>query len=257
MSTHPPQAPAIEVRDLTRAWPQPAGPPLLAVDGASFTVAPGEIVGLLGPNGAGKTTLMQVLATLTPPTSGSAAVAGFDVVRAPGRVRAHLGYLSTTSGLPARLTCREALGLFAELHGLPHPRAAADEAIGRFRLGAFADRFVEGLSTGMRQRLRIACAAVHRPPVLVLDEPTAGLDLMATDDLLREVEALRDEGAAVLYSTHLMDEADRLCDRIAVLYEGRLRVVASPTALRERTGAPTLAEAFRRVVRQEPSAGEG
>lgn len=224
---------------------------MVAVDGASFSVAPGEILGLLGPNGAGKTTLMQVLATLTPPTAGRARVMGHDVVAEPMKVRSRLGYLSTTSGLPARLTCREALRLFADLHGLPDARGASEDAIGRFRLADFADRYVEGLSTGMRQRLRIACAAVHQPPVLILDEPTAGLDLMATDDLLTEVERLRDDGAAVLYSTHLMDEADRLCDRIAVLYEGHLRAVDTPTALRDQTGGATLAQAFRALVRDD------
>jgi len=212
-------------------------------------VAAGEVVGLLGPNGAGKTTLMQVLATLSPPTSGTARVMGHDVRTAPMEVRRCLGYLSTTSGLPARLTCRESLVLFARLQGLADPRAAAEEAVRRFRLGDFSERYTEGLSTGMRQRLRIACAAVHRPPVLILDEPTAGLDLMATDDLLREVESLRDEGAAVLYSTHLMDEAEQLCDRLAIIYEGRLRVVDTPAGLRARTGANSLAEAFRRTVR--------
>ncbi|RME23382.1 MAG: ABC transporter ATP-binding protein [Deltaproteobacteria bacterium] len=239
---------AIEVEHLTRVWPQPKGPPVVAVHDASFSVEGGEVLGLLGPNGAGKTTLMQVLATLTTPDEGRVRVAGFDVVEDPRAVRRHLGYLSTTSGLPARLTCRECLVLFARLHELPDPRAAAEAAIARFRLGDFGDRFVEGLSTGMRQRVRIACASVHRPPVLILDEPTAGLDLMSTDDLLREVVGLRDEGAAVLYSTHLMHEVDRICDRVAVLYQGRLLVVDTLDGLRASTGTADLAEAFRRVV---------
>ncbi|NOY25194.1 MAG: ABC transporter ATP-binding protein [Oligoflexia bacterium] len=241
-------APAIDVIELSRTWPQPSGPPVQAVDRASFQVAAGEVVGLLGPNGAGKTTLMQVLATLTPPTSGTARILDYDVQRQAMAARSRLGYLSTTSGLPARLSCREALRLFADLHGLDRPAEVVQETILRFRLADFADRFVEGLSTGMRQRLRIACAAVHRPAVLILDEPTAGLDLMATDDLLCEVQRLRDEGAAVLYSTHLMDEADRICDRIAVLYAGRLCAVDTAQALCARTGTTSLAEAFRHLV---------
>ena len=240
-------AQAIEVEQLRREWPQPKGPPVVAVQNASFNVAAGQVMGLLGPNGAGKTTLMQVLATLTPPTSGTARVAGHDVRNAAMQVRRNLGYLSTTSGLPTRLTVRECLGLFAELHRLPSQ--AAFDAIRRFHLEDFSDRFVEGLSTGMRQRLRIACAAIHRPPVLILDEPTAGLDLMSTDDLLNEVLALRNEGAAVLYSTHLMEEAERLCDQVAVLHEGRLCAVDTVAALKEKTGATSLAEAFRRIVR--------
>jgi sodium transport system ATP-binding protein len=239
----------VEVEALRREWPQPNGPPVVAVADASFTVRAGEVLGLLGPNGAGKTTIMQVLATLTPPTSGRARVAGHDVVAAPGEIRRRLGYLSTTSGLPARLTVRECLELFARLHELPDARRAVAAAIERFHLGDFRDRYAEGLSTGMRQRLRIACAAIHRPPVLILDEPTSGLDLMSTDDLLEEVVALRNEGAGVLYSTHVMEEAERVCDRVAVLHEGRVRAVGTLAELRERTGAATLAEAFRRTVR--------
>lgn len=239
----------VEVDALRREWPQPRGAPVIAVADATFVVHAGEILGLLGPNGAGKTTIMQVLATLTPPTSGVARVAGHDVRTAPGEVRRSLGYLSTTSGLPARLTVRECLALFARLHGLAAPERAVADAVDRFRLGEFRDRFAEGLSTGMRQRLRIACAAIHRPPVLILDEPTSGLDLMSTDDLLDEVVALRTNGAAVLYSTHVMEEAERICDRVAVLHHGRVRAVGTLDALRAETGAATLADAFRRTVR--------
>jgi sodium transport system ATP-binding protein len=238
---------AIEVSGLRREWPVAKGPPVVAVDEASFTVAPGEVLGLLGPNGAGKTTIMQVLATLTRPTRGTAAVAGHDVVTAAQEVRKNLGYLSTTSGLPSRVTVRECVALFAQLHGLP--ARIEQETLVRYRLAEFADRYVEALSTGMRQRLRIACAAVHRPPVVILDEPTAGLDLMSTDELLGEVLALRGEGAAVLYSTHLMDEAERICDRVAILHEGRLRAIGTIPELQASTGASSLAEVFRATVR--------
>jgi ABC-type multidrug transport system ATPase subunit len=241
--------PVLEVQALRREWPQPDGAPLAAVDDATFTVHAGEVVGLLGPNGAGKTTLMQVLATLAPPSSGTARVAGHDVREAPAAARGALGYLSTTSGLPARLTTHECLVLFARLHGLTDPHAAAERAVARFRLSDFRDRFAEGLSTGMRQRLRIACAAIHRPRALILDEPTAGLDLMSTDDLLDEVRALRAEGTGVLYSTHVMEEAERVCDRIVVIHEARVRAVGTVAELCAATGAATLSEAFRRTVR--------
>jgi sodium transport system ATP-binding protein len=241
--------PVIEVEALRREWPQPKGPPVVAVEGATFAVAAGEVLGLLGPNGAGKTTIMQMLATLAPPSSGTARVAGHDVVTAAAQVRRNLGYLSTTSGLPSRLTVRECVELFARLHGVPAPIERATTTMRRLRVEPFADRFVEGLSTGMRQRLRIACATVHRPPALILDEPTAGLDLMATDDLLDEVAALGREGTAVLYSTHIMEEAARICDRIAILHEGRLRAVGTVAELCERADATSLADAFRRLVR--------
>lgn len=239
----------VEVESLRREWPQPKGPPVVAVADASFTVEAGEVVGLLGPNGAGKTTIMQVLATLTPLTSGRARVGGHDVTTAPGEVRRNLGYLSTTSGLPARLTVQECVALFARLHGVRDADRAVAASIERFRLGELGARHTDALSTGQRQRLRIACAAVHRPPVLILDEPTAGLDLMSTDDLLDEIVTLRQEGAGVLYSTHVMEEAERICDRVVVLHQGRVRAVGTVPGLLAQTGAGTLAEAFRRVVR--------
>jgi sodium transport system ATP-binding protein len=239
----------IVVRDLRHEWPQPKGPPVVAIEGASFCVQEGEAMGLLGPNGAGKTTMMQILATLLRPTRGSASIAGFDVVKQPLDVRRRLGFLSTTSGLPSHLTVRECLRVFADLHRLAGPARAVDEAVDRFRLGDFCGRFVEGLSTGMRQRLRIAAATIHRPPVLLLDEPTAGLDLLSTDALLDEIGSLRDNGTAVLSSTHRMTEAEALCDRVIVLFEGRILATGTVAGLREQLGQPSLAAVFRSLVR--------
>ncbi len=243
-------APVVADR-LRREFPQPRGrPAVVAVHEASFEVRAGEVFGLLGPNGAGKTTTLRMLATLTRPTSGTASIGGVDVVRDPLGARERLGYLSTSAGLPARLTCRECLVAFADLRGLAEPRAAADEALERFGVASFADRFVEGLSTGMRQRLRIACAAVHRPAVLILDEPTTGLDVVAAADLLTDIEAVRDAGAAVIFSTHILREASRLCDRVAIVFEGRIHAVASPAELVASTGAADLDDAFVRLVRR-------
>jgi len=243
--------PRIRVEELVREWPLPGGEVLRAVDEASFSVAPGEVFGLLGPNGAGKTTTLRILSTLTAPSGGRAEVAGFDVVREPLEVRRRIGYVSATSGLPARLTCREVLEIFAGLQGLPAPRAAADDALRRFEVTPFAGRFIETLSTGMRQRVRIACAAVHRPPVLILDEPTSGLDVVAAHGLLDEIRRTRESGAAVLFSTHVMQEAEAICDRIAVLFAGRIRAIDTPAGLLERTGAGDLQGAFLALVRGE------
>ncbi len=242
--------PAIVVEGLTRVYPQPKGPPVVAVEDASFQVHRGEVLGLLGPNGAGKTSTLQVLATLARPTEGHAAICGHDVVTAAQEVRRNLGYLSSTSGLPTRLTCRESLRLFARLQGVADPDAAVVSAIERFGITEYADRYVEGLSTGMRQRLRIACAAVHRPPVLLLDEPTAGLDVVAAHDLLGEIGRLRDDGAAVLFCTHVMQEAERLCDRVAILFDGVIRVIGTPAELKDRAGATNLEDAFLGFVRE-------
>lgn len=235
---------------LRREYPRGRGrPPVVAVADLSFEVRRGEVLGLLGPNGAGKTTTQRILATLTRPTAGRAWIDGIEVQEDPLRVRERIGYLSTTSGLPARLSCRECLVAFADLRGLPAPRIAAEEAMERFGVSAFADRYVDALSTGMRQRLRIACAAIHRPPVLVLDEPTSGLDVVAAAELLDDVEAVRDAGAAVIFSTHILREASRLCDRIAVMFAGRLHAVGTEAELIERAGVVDLDQAFVSLVR--------
>ncbi len=243
-----PGAEQVVAAGLRREWPRPGGPPVVAVAEASFTVCAGEVLGLLGPNGAGKTTTLRMLATLTRPTAGTAIVAGHDVQKAPARVRASIGYLSATSGLPPRLTCTEAVRTFAALQGVPDPRGAAQAAIVRHGISDFAERFVEGLSTGMRQRLRVACAAVHQPPVLILDEPTAGLDVVAADALLQDIGRARQAGAAVVFSTHVLREAERLCDRIAVIDGGRIRAVGSLPELLARTGRPDLEGAFLALV---------
>jgi sodium transport system ATP-binding protein len=226
-----------------------------AVAGLSFRVAAGEIYGLLGPNGAGKTTTLRVLAGILTPTSGRALVDGIDVATDPLGVRRRLGFLTNTTGLYARLTGRELLDYFARLHGLPP--AAADarvEALTRaLDLRPFFDRRCEGLSTGERQRLSIARAMLHDPAVLVLDEPTAGLDVLASRFLRAFVRAERDRGKAVVFSTHYLAEAELLCDRIGLLHGGRLLAEGTPAELRaEAGGAPSLEEAFLRLV-----AGEG
>jgi sodium transport system ATP-binding protein len=222
---------------------------VVALDDASFEVAPGEVVGLLGPNGAGKTTTLRLLTGLDRPTAGTALLCGKDPAVDPLTVRRELGFLSTTSGLPSRLTARESLMMFAGLRGLPDPKASVEEALDRFSVRAFEHRRTEALSTGMRQRLRIACAAVHRPKVLILDEPTAGLDVMASAELLDDVRAMRSGGAAVLFSTHVMREATLLCDRVIVLFRGRIHAVGTPRELVERTGAADLDDAFLQLVR--------
>lgn len=240
---------AVDVLELGRVYPSSDGKPVRAVDGLTFQVEAGTVFGLLGANGAGKSTTMRILATLTTPTSGTARVCGHDVVEAPGRVRESLGYLSASSGLPSRATCREVLQLFAALHGVDDIDGATDVAIERFGIGAFADRRVEALSTGMRQRVRIATAAIHDPAVLVLDEPTAGLDLVAADQLLGSILEARGRGAAILFSTHILREVEQICDRMAVIHEGRLRAEGTAEELMAHTETERLDEAFLALVR--------
>lgn len=246
----PPSDHPLVTDSLRKVWPGGRGADLVAVEGATFSVAPGEVFGLLGPNGAGKTTLMRMIVGMLPPTSGRAWLCGVDVGRHPFEARRRLGYLSASSGLPSRLTAREVLALFAGLQGVTDPRAAADRAIQRFSLGAFADRMVDTYSTGMRQRARLATALVHDPAVVILDEPTLGLDVVAAQELIEIVRQARGRGAAVVYSTHILDEAERLCDRIGVIHEGRLRAVDTPAGLLARTGASDLHGAFLALVRE-------
>ncbi len=228
----------------------PGAPGIVAVAEADFSVAAGEIFGLLGPNGAGKTTTLRMVVGLLPPSGGRARLCGVDVAARPLEARRHLGYLSSSSGLPGRLTVREVLALFAGLQGVIDTEAAADRAIKRFSLGAFADRLIETCSTGMRQRTRLAAAMVHDPAVVVLDEPTSGLDVVAAQELLDIIRASRDAGAAIIFSTHILAEAEQLCDRVAVLHEGRIRATGSVPELLARTGAPDLQRAFLALIRK-------
>jgi ABC-type multidrug transport system ATPase subunit len=238
----------VRIRGLRRTFPLPGGGTLAAVDGIDLDVAPGEILGLLGPNGAGKTTTLRVLATLTTPTEGTAEVGGHDVVRDPEGVRRALGYLSPDAGLPPRLTARESLRLFAALYDVRPAGPAIDRAVRHMGIGDFLDRRVDTLSTGMGQRLRIACATLHAPRVLVLDEPTLGLDAVATRDLLATIQAARDGGAAVVLSTHMVDDAARVCDRVAVIDRGRIRAVGTPAEVVAAAGTADLRDAFLALV---------
>lgn len=213
---------AVEASALRKVWPA-RGAPVVAVADLDLGIPRGSIFGLLGPNGAGKSTTMRMIASLLPPTSGTVLVDGMDAARSPHAVRRRIGYLSATSGLPARLTCREILTLFAELQEVEAVVPAVERAIATFDITDFADRYVTELSTGMRQRVRIAVATVHTPSLLILDEPTAGLDVVASRQLLDAIRAVRDAGATVLFSTHELGKAEQLCDEIAVIASGRLR----------------------------------
>ena len=206
-----------------------------AVDGVDLQVSQGEVFGILGPNGAGKTTTMRMLATLLEPTAGTATVLGHDLVHGARDIRRRLGaVLSGERSLYWKLTARENLEYFAALYHVP-----PDEARGRIttileqvHLTDRADDYVEKYSTGMRQRLVLARALLPAPPLLLLDEPTVGLDPQASRDLRERVLALRDEGRTILLTTHYMEEADQLCDRIAIIDHGRVVALDTPDGLK-------------------------
>jgi sodium transport system ATP-binding protein len=246
--------PGVVVEQLTKRFGQ-----ALAVDGLSFAVPPGEIYGLLGPNGAGKTTTLRVLAAILRPTTGRAFLAGVDVTQDPNAARRALGFLTGTTGLYARLTGRELLTYFGRLHGMAAPAIASrTDMLGRaLDLGGLLDRRCEALSTGQRQRLSVARAVLHDPAVLILDEPTVGLDVLASRFLRDFVRAERDRGKAILFSTHYLAEAELLCDRVGLLHRGRLLAEGSPTQLRALAGdATSLEEALLRLVADLPG-GDG
>ncbi|NDP43466.1 MAG: ATP-binding cassette domain-containing protein [Aromatoleum sp.] len=226
-----------------------------AVAGVSFNAPDGEITGLLGPNGAGKTTLLRILATLLAPDAGSAAVDGLDVIRDRVAVRRRIGVLSDARGLYPRLTARENIRYYGALHGLAGTLLARriDELIEVLGIDAIADRRAQGFSQGERMKVAIARALVHDPRVILLDEPTNGLDIMSTRALRDLLRALRAEGKCLLFSSHVMQEVSALCDRIVIL--GRGRVVATGTAaeLVAQSGQTTLEDAFVHLL----GSGEG
>jgi ABC-2 type transport system ATP-binding protein len=205
-----------------------------AVDDVSLSVERSEIVALLGPNGAGKTTTMRMLAGLLAPTSGSVAVQGVQLTASTGSaLRSRIGFLTEAPGVWDRLTIRENMQVYAGLYALAHPVRAIDRVLALFELTDRADSRAAELSKGMRQKVALARTLLHDPPVLLLDEPTSGLDPEISRSVRRLLEERRAEGCAILLSTHNLDEAERLADRVAVLH-GRLLAVDRPASLRRR-----------------------
>src|SRR3989440_7196053 len=230
---------AIEASGLIREFKK--GP--RAVDGIDVAVAPGDIYGFLGPNGAGKSTTVHMLTTLLPPTSGTARVAGYDVVSEGSHVRAAIGAALQEAALDPLLTGREHLRLQASLQALPRGERnqRADELIARVGLTHAADRKVRGYSGGMKRRLDLAMALVHRPSVLFLDEPTTGLDIQSRTALWEEVSRLaREDGVTVFLTTQYLEEADALADRVGIIDHGRIVAEGTPGELKAQVGRPTV-----------------
>lgn len=248
---------AIEARGLCKTFHDPERGRIEAVRDVSFACRPGEIYGLLGPNGAGKTTTLRMLSTILAPTSGSAEIDGIDVQDDPLEVRRRIGFLSTSTGLYPRLTARETLSYFGKLHGLPDDKLAArvEEVLGAFGMTDFADGRCESFSTGQKQKVSIARAVLHDPPVLILDEPTTGLDIMASSAMIDFIEERRRQGTCILFSTHIMSEAERLCDRLGVIYGGRLLAEGSIESLSEETGEAYLDGIFKQLVKRADEQG--
>ena len=232
---------AIRTDALTKTYP--GG--MTAVDGLDLSVARGEIFGLLGPNGAGKTTTVGMLTTRVVPTAGRAMVSGMDVVAEPARVRRHIGVVAQTNSLDRRLTVWQNLYFHGRYFGMSHrkARAAANEMLQAFDLGHRAGSQVHALSGGMVRRLMLARAILHQPDVIFLDEPTAGLDPQSRIALWETMRRLNEGGRTILLTTHYMEEADRLCHRVAIMDDGRILALDTPAALKRNlggAGVPTV-----------------
>ncbi len=244
----------IETHNLTKVFRDKKRGQIRAVDGISFRCQPGQIYGLLGANGAGKTTTLRMLATILQPTDGSARVAGFDITEQPEQVRTKIGFLSTATALYGRLTARELVEYFGRLNGLNGGalRRRTDELFALLGISDFADRRCDKLSTGMKQKVSIARTLVHDPPVMIFDEPTVGLDVMAARTIVGFIRDCRDRGKTVIFSTHVMSEAEKLCDTIGIIHNGKLLAEGTLSELRARSGLDDLEEIFVRMVEGSP-----
>jgi sodium transport system ATP-binding protein len=242
----------IEVEHLTKVFDDPKRGEVAAVQDLSFRVGQGEIVGLLGPNGAGKTTALRMLCTVLKPTAGTARVAGFDVVREASEVRRRIGFLSANTGIYDRMTAWEFVEYFGRLYGLGDAELhqAMETLFRRLDMESFRDVLGARLSSGMKQKVSIARTLIHDPPVLVFDELTVGLDVLVAREVLDTIRELRDRGKAIVFSTHIMREAQRLCDRVVILHRGRTLAQGSLAELSQRYAEPDLEDLFVRLLRQ-------
>jgi sodium transport system ATP-binding protein len=224
-----------------------------AVNDISFECKPSEIFGILGPNGAGKTTLLRMLATILRPTQGTANVAGYSILTEPEKVRQNIGYLSGSTALYERMTAREMVTYFGALYGLS--AAETDERVQEIftelDMHSFADGRCDKLSTGQKQRVSIARSIIHQPQVLFFDEPTNGLDIVTARTITRFIRRCRNQGRTVVFSTHIMSEVEALCERIGIVYQGRLIVVGTLDELREQTGRHAFEDVFLKLIGEE------
>ena len=231
------EVPAIEVKALKKRYGAVDSPSsVLAVDGVSFRVRPGQVFGLLGPNGAGKTTTIRMLTGLTRPDAGKAQVLGLDLKRDLPRIKKRVGVVPERSNLYNELSARENLIFMAQLYGVPRPERGprADDLLHRFRLESKRDARFGKLSKGMKRALTVAAALIHRPQLLFLDEPTGGLDVVAARGLRALIERLRNEGVTILLTTHYLEEAERLADRVGLLVDGRIVANDTVAGLKQR-----------------------
>jgi len=235
----------ISVKDLHKSFGE-----VTAVGGVSFDAEDGRITGLLGPNGAGKSTTLRVLYTVLKPDSGSATIDGVDVVAESLEARRRIGTLPHSSGLYPHLTARENIAYYATLYGMPSDQAdeRVQHVITQLDIGDFADRRTKGFSQGQRTKVALARALVHEPRNIILDEPSNGLDVMATRSLRDLIRQLKAAGKCILFSSHVMQEVAYLCDEIVIIAEGRVAIHDSPDGIRNKMGCDDLEDAFVKAI---------
>jgi sodium transport system ATP-binding protein len=245
-----PQEYVIIAENLTKTFRDRKRGLVRAVNNLSLNCRPGQIFGLLGANGAGKTTTLRMLGTLLEPTHGNATIAGYDIRENPQEVRRCIGFLSGSTALYGRLTAREMIEYFGQLNNLKGTDLSrrVDELIERLEIGEFQNGRCDKLSTGQKQRVSIARSIVHRPPVMIFDEPTSGLDVMTSQTIMAFIEQCRSDNLTVVFSTHIMSEVERLCDRVAIVHHGIVAAEGSVNELRQQTGETVMENAFLKIV---------
>lgn len=241
----------LEVRDISKRFYDKARGEFFGCRDISFDVKPGEVYGLLGPNGAGKTTTLRVVSTIYKPTTGTATISGVDVNREPEKARRMLGFLSSTSGLYERLTAREILLYFGRLCDVPEAVLSkrVDTLFDALDFRTYADTRVAKLSQGTRQKVSIARSIIHDPLLMILDEPSTGLDVLASYAMHEFVRKEKADGKCILLSTHTMSEAEKLCDRIGIISEGKLLASGTISELRQASGKESLEDIFVSLIR--------
>ena len=240
----------IATQNLTKVFHDKKRGEIRAVDSVSIECKPGRVYGLLGLNGAGKTTLMRLLSTTLKPTSGTAKIAGFDIVTEPEKVKEKIGFLSSDTGLYHRLTAEETVTYFGRLNGMEHKalKERVDQMFDRFDMNDFRGRRVGKLSTGMKQKISIARTFVNDPDVLILDEPTIGLDVVTSRGIIKSIRESKQADKCILFSTHVMWEAQKLCDDIAIIHKGKILEVGTLEQLQVKTGLNDLDDIFVKIV---------
>lgn len=242
----------INAQNLTKVYSDKQRGAFTAANNVSFTCDAGKVFGLLGPNGAGKTTTLRMLSTLIKPTSGTATINNFDIVEQPRQVRENIGFMTGETAIYGRLTAREMIFYFGRLFGMDKAELndRIETILDLLDMRSFANTRNDKLSTGMKQKVSIARTIVHDPPCLILDEPTTGLDVLTSKVIVDFIHHARETGKCIIFSTHIMSEAERLCDRIAIIHQGNILAVGTIEELKESVHANTLEDMFINMVNQ-------